>query len=113
MSAPIICGGSVYVRAAGQCHGLCGKPDARLVIAYPESGWYAPIVYCECGDMWGEEGLFPRPFARGWRQRKQTQFVARWDTAHPEGTKPVYDDGDHMLTGVKVASPILDAKETP
>lgn len=98
----IACGpGGVTIRERGKCRGLCEKPDARLIVREPNSGYYAPTVTCECGDTWDmEEGLFQRPFERGWRAKAQARFEASWESALPEGTQTVRDDEQGWLTGV-------------
>ena len=97
-----ICGpGGVLIREHGQCRGECAKPDARLIVREPNSGYYAPTVHCECGDTWDmDEGMYARPFERGWRQKAQARFAANWDKALPEGTQTVRDDEQGWLTGV-------------
>jgi len=44
--------------------------------------WYASMwLCCRCGDGWGEEGLMPRPFARGWRKDAVREHRRMWDQA--------------------------------
>jgi hypothetical protein len=87
------------VRSVGECRGLCGKPHARRIMREPNSPYYAPDFTCECGDVWDmDEGLFTRPFRRGWRQEAQARFTERWEKAAPEGTE-VFRDDDGYITG--------------
>lgn len=68
----------------------------RRVIACPTCGtqrrmvesvavWHAPtFTCCTCGDSWdAEEGRYPRPFARGWRQKEAARARRQWDAAPP------------------------------
>lgn len=45
--------------------------------------WYSPTwTCCTCGDSWcPEEGRYPRPFARGWRERESAHARRQWDQA--------------------------------
>ena len=58
----------------------CGI-DGWVVSALQSSPYYAPIETCtNCGDMWDwEEGIFPRPFRRGWRQDNIRRAFASFD----------------------------------
>lgn len=51
--------------------------------------WYDTTWTClGCGDSYyGDsyypEGIMPRPFARGWRERERAEARRRWDEAPP------------------------------
>lgn len=97
----IVCGpGGTKIRTHGQCLGLCGKADARLVQTIPNSPYYPSDFLCECGDRFcpSEDWLYPRPFERGWRPKAQQRFARDWDAAFPEG-RPTRDS-DCYLVGV-------------
>ena len=46
--------------------------------------WYDTIWTClGCGDSYHVEGVMPRPFARGWRERERAEAARRWRDAPP------------------------------
>lgn len=107
MSDVIVCGrGAGDVRETPDSPRHEGHPDGtghRLLIAYATSAYYSPTIRCECGDQWADGEMFARPFRRGWRQAAQAEFVERWETARPVGTRPIYSD-DAMLTGWRTST---------
>ena len=76
----VICGGFyVYRRRVGQCYGACGMTEANLVTS-EGSPWYGADTTCvECGDRWCSEGVYPRPFVRGWRQKSIAEALRTWE----------------------------------
>lgn len=107
LAAPgiIACGsGGVLVREVAQCEGACGRPDARLVAQYPNSGYMPPTIRCECGDTTQDSWVItPRDDdAAAAREVARRSFGQWWDRALPEGTRPVYDPDLAWLTGVRL-----------
>lgn len=46
------------------------------------SPWYGPDWMCvDCGDSWSSEGLYGRPFARGWRKKSIASYERLWAAA--------------------------------
>lgn len=44
--------------------------------------WYGPkATCCACGDSWGEDGRYPRPFMRGWRTPAVARARQLWSVA--------------------------------
>ena len=42
-------------------------------------GWHgSDLICCNCGDSWGEEGRYERPFERGWRKRASAAAKRLW-----------------------------------
>lgn len=79
----VVCGGTFrHARRFGPCWGACGITDSAIISALSWTPYYAPIQICtNCGDMWEIDGMYPRPFQRGWRQKSIKQAIARWDNA--------------------------------
>jgi hypothetical protein len=93
----VVCGGTFrYGRRFGDCWGACSIPDSALAMSLSPSPWYGHIVTCtNCGDRWGlGEGMFGRPFERGWRQKRIDSALAEWDAACD---CPEELDDDHYL----------------
>jgi hypothetical protein len=47
--------------------------------------WYGTTWTClGCGDSYDyDEGIYPRPFARGWREKAKARARRRWAEAMP------------------------------
>lgn len=57
------------------------ESGARIVRS-EGSPYYGPDYRCvECGDSWCGEGLFTRPFRRGWRKKAIERHRAMWEVA--------------------------------
>lgn len=86
-----------HVHLDGSCLTIC-RPDLtarrrilhcptcdrrrRMVMLTDANPYYAPtLTCCGCGDSWGEEGRFERPFARAWRTRATARARALWASA--------------------------------
>ena len=66
-----------------------GRRTECVVTVY---AWYDPKVECaRCGEGWSTDGMFPRPFARGWRAAAQRRVRAKWDRA-TYGPFPTYEE---------------------
>lgn len=78
----IICGGYTTLRRyVGKCYGACGVEDAPIVTT-EGSPYYGADDRCTvCGDMWCPEGVYPRPFRRGWRPEAIDRAVVMWEAA--------------------------------
>jgi hypothetical protein len=86
----VICGsGGVRIQEHWTCP-ECKVDGARLLVRWPSSGYYGPLMTCECGDEYGDGYRLERPFARGWRQKAQAKFEEDWPSALPEGSQPNY-----------------------
>lgn len=72
--------GARLQRTYGKCYGICAV-DSRIVRA-EGSPYYSPIFRCvECGDQWDCEGLFDRPFRKGWRAEMIKYNELLWNSA--------------------------------
>ena len=68
-------------RVVRKCWGACGIEDAPIA-EWENSPWYGPDWICAiCGDSWCVEGLNPRPFQRGWRQKAIAKAHQLWEAA--------------------------------
>ena len=85
-----LCGGTaIKVRRRFTCP-VCHTPDARIIVAYPSSLYYATVQTCvECGDSWSDGYRLERPFLRGWREKAKTKALADWEKATDE--EPIMD----------------------
>lgn len=87
----VVCSpGGVYIRDHWSSPDGCSD-QARRIIHEPNSPYYGPTFYCECGDSYTDGFRDRRPFRRGWRTEAQKRFEQRWETALPEGTVANYD----------------------
>ncbi len=98
------CGpGGVIIREVGVCEGDCGRPDARRVAQYPNSGYLPPTFLCECGDATHDSWVVtPGGDTADARAAGRQRFGQRWEQALPEGTAPIYDPDLAWLTGVRL-----------
>ncbi len=88
----IVCGGTyVHRRRILRCPGAC-KGHRRRVVQAEGSPWYGPtFTCCSCGDSWSSDGIYPRPFKRGWRKEAITRARDVWRTAR---SGPIRRDDD-------------------
>jgi hypothetical protein len=71
---------TVTYRAVRKCP-ACGE-RRRQVGSF--AVWYDTTWTClGCGDSYDVEGIYPRPFARGWREKAKQKARQRWAAALP------------------------------
>ena len=71
---------SVTIRAVRVCP-ACGERRRQVGMC---AVWYDTIWTClGCGDDYSCEGIHPRPFARGWRDRERFRARRMWAEAPP------------------------------
>lgn len=61
---------------------FCPVCEARRRFVAFRAEWYNPtFTCCACGDSFDpDEGRYPRPFARGWREEAIRGAKKRWNT---------------------------------
>lgn len=60
----------------------CPTCECRTETVVRYEAWYDPtVVCCRCGDSWGSEGRFERPFHRHWRRDAVRRARPLWDLA--------------------------------
>jgi hypothetical protein len=65
----------------------CEKRTRQVARFYGYYGWN--VVCCRCGERYSEEGRYPRPFERGWRQRNIEEAERIWKALRtPSEEKP-------------------------
>jgi hypothetical protein len=64
----------------------CPTEDGRIRrMVYTYSGlFFGPDLTClGCGERWSDEGQYPRPFRRGWREEAMATARQAWRMALP------------------------------
>jgi len=62
-----------------ECCPDCQRPEPAMVREFTD-GYNDPEVICLCcGESWSGGYLWPKPFERGWRQRRIAQVIAAFN----------------------------------
>lgn len=80
----IVCMGprGPYMRALRPCPTKTGR-IRRMVVSYGGLYFGDDVTCLGCGDKWGEEGRYRRPFRRAWRTAAIEHATAMWRAAVP------------------------------